>query len=112
MIINGTVGNNYYKLFDGIRDNYALEYNGAGKYLEMDISKFKPTFSKLVVGGFQLEDMELKVCVDGDWSVPATKEIKIEEFSKTYIFAEPICPDALRLEFGPHKIELYEIEAF
>ena len=112
MVINGRNGKECYKLFDGIIDNYALEYNGAGKYLEMDITKFRPTFSKVVVGGFQIEDMELKVRNHGELSVPAIKEVKNEQFSKTFIFEAPISPDALRFEFGEHRVELYEIQAF
>lgn len=112
MIINGALGHGRYKLFDGIRDNYAWECDGEGKYLEMDITKFRPTFSKVVVGGFQIDDMELKVRVGGELTVPAIKEVKNEQFSKTFVLEAPISPDALRLEFGAHRVELYEIEAF
>lgn len=112
MIINGTSGNGRYKLFDGIPDNYAWECNGAGKYLEMDISKFRPTFSKVVVHGFQIDDMELKVRNNGELSAPGIKEVSNEEYTKTFLLAEPISPDALRFEFGEHRVELYEIEAF
>ena len=112
MSINGSNGNGRYKLFDGIPDNYAWECNGEGKYFEMDITKFRPTFSKVVVHGFQIDDMELKVRNNGELTLPAVKEVKNERFSKTYIFAEPISPDCLRMEFGNHRVELYEIEAF
>jgi len=112
MVINGNSGMGRYKLFDGVRDNYAWECNGKDMYLEMDITKFKPTFSKVVVGGFQIEDMELKIRMDGKLSVPVFKEVKTEQFSKTFLLVEPVCPDALRLEFGEHRVELYEIEAF
>ena len=112
MLINGAPGNGRYKLFDGISDNYAWECSGAGKYLEMDITKFRPTFSKVVVHGFQIDDMELKVRNNGELSVPAVKEVKGEQYSKTFLLEAPISPDCLRLEFGDHKVELYEIEAF
>ena len=112
MVINGRPGRGCYKLFDGVRDNYGFECSGEGKYFEMDITKLGVTFSKLVVHGFQIDDVELKVRNNGELAVPAVKEVKDEEFSKTYIFAEPISPDALRLEFGEHRVELYEIEAF
>ena len=36
----------------------------------------------------------------------------VEEFSKTFLLKEEICPEALRMEFGQRKVELYEIEAF
>lgn len=112
MLINGAVGNGRYKLFDGIYDMHGWECNGQGKYLELDVTKFKPTVSKVVVHGFQIDDMELKVRVGGELTAPAIKEIKDEQFSKTYFLAEPINPDCLRLEFGEHRVELYEIEAF
>ena len=112
MVINGMPGKGRYKLFDGIPDNYGWECNGKDKYLEMDITKFRPTISKLVVHGFQIDDMVLKVRNDGELTVPAVAEVKDEEFSKTFVFAEPISPDAVRLEFGEHRVELYEIEAF
>ena len=112
MTINGTSGNGRYKLFDGISDNYAWECNGEGKYLEMDITKFRPTFSKVVVHGFQIDDMELKLRSNGELAVPAIKEVKTGEYCKTFVLAEPVSPDCLRLEFGAHRVELYEIEAF
>ena len=37
---------------------------------------------------------------------------KTGAFSKTFLLAEPTCPDGLRLEFGQRKMELYEIEVF
>ena len=110
--MNGEPGKGHYKLFDGVRDNYGWECSGAGKYYEMDITKLAVTFSKVVVHGFQIDDMELKVRNNGELSVPAIKEVKDEQFSKTYILAEPITPDCLRLEFGERRVELYEIEAF
>ena len=112
MVINGKRGNGYYKLFDGVSDNYAFECNGAGKYFEMDITKLGVTFSKVVIHGFQIDDVELKVRNNGELSVPAIKEVKNEQFSKTFLLSEPISPDALRFEFGEHRVELYEIEAF
>jgi len=112
MVINGRPGRGNYKIFDGIRDNYGWECNGAGKYFEMDITKLAVTFSKVVIHGFQIDDVELKVRNNGELSVPAIKEVKDEQFSKTYIFTEPISPDALRFEFGEHRVEVYEIEAF
>ena len=112
MLINGSIANARYKLFDGISDNFAWACSGAGKYLEMDISKFKPTFSKVVLHGFQIEDTELKVRNNSELSVPEIKEVKNEQFSKTYILAEPITPDCLRFEFPEHRVEVYEIEAF
>ncbi|MBQ8358841.1 MAG: hypothetical protein IJX37_02835 [Oscillospiraceae bacterium] len=110
--VTASVPTSKYKLFDGVRDNYAWECNGKDKFFEMDLTKIKPTFSKVVISGFQIDDMEIKVRNNGELSVPAIKEVKNEQFSKTFYLAEPICPDCLRLEFGEHRVELYEIEAF
>ena len=111
--ITATVATNGYKLFDGTRDNLGWTCVAKeGKFFEMDLTKIKPTISKLVVYGFQIDDMALKVRVGGELSVPVIKETKNEQFSKTFLFDEPICPDALRLEFGERRVELYEIEAF
>ena len=110
--MNGSPGKGHYKLFDGVRDNYGWDCSGTGKYFEMDITKLAVTFSKVVIHGYQIDDVVLKIRNNGELSVPVVKEVKDEEFSKTYIFAEPISPDALRFEFGEHRVELYEIEAF
>jgi hypothetical protein len=66
----------------------------------------------VVVGGFNISDMELKVRNGGELTVPAIKEVIAEEFSKTFILEEKICPDALRLEMNARRVELYEIEVF
>lgn len=100
------------KLFDGVRDNYAWECRKDDKFFEIGLQKVKPTFTKLIVYGFQIDDMTVKVRNGEDLSVPAIAEVKTEEFATTFIFAEPICPDALRMEFGERRVELYEIEVF
>ncbi len=110
--VTATVRPSMHKLFDGVRDNYAWACTKEEKFMELDLTAFKPTFTKVVVGGFQIDDMELKVRNNGELSVPAIKEVKIEEFSKTFVLEEPINPDCLRLEFGEQSVELYEIEAF
>lgn len=112
MIINGGPGNVRYKVFDGILDNCAWECIKVGKYFEMDITKFRPTFSKLVIHGFRFDGLEMKVRNNGEISVPAVKEVKNEKFSRTYIFETPISPDCVIIEFADDKGELYEIEAF
>lgn len=110
--ITASVPTSKYKLFDGIRDNYAWECNGSGKFLEMDLKKFRPVFTKLVVGGFQIDDMQVKFRNEGELSAPAIKEVKAEPFSMTYVFDQPVDPECVRFEFGDHRVELYEIEAF
>ena len=102
------------KLFDGVKDNFAVEMKaGDGtRFFEMDLTKVRPVFSKLVVYGYQIDDMTIQLRVDDDLIAPAIKEEKNGEFCKTFILAEQVCPDAVRLNFGQRSLELYEIEAF
>ena len=102
-----------FKIFDGVQDNYAWKQTGPmEKFAELDLTIVKPTFSKLVVHGFQIDDLELTVQNGEEVSVPAIAEKKTEEFSTTFLFEAPICPDKLRLTFKSERVELYEIEAF
>lgn len=102
-----------FKIFDGVQDNYAWSQAGEmEKFAELDLTKVKPTFRKLVVHGFQVDDLVLTVQNGKEVSVPAIVEKKTEEFSTTFLFENPICPDKLRLEFKADRVELYEIEAF
>lgn len=101
------------KLFDGVKDNFAWQQNkGEDKFYEIDISKIKPVFHKVVIGGKNIDNMEIRVRVGGELITPAIADVQIEEFSKTFILKETISPDALRLEFHKDKVELYEIEVF
>jgi len=101
------------KIFDGIRDNLGwMQSSGAGKFYEINLKKTKFSFTKVIVYGFQIDDMVIKVRNGEELSVPAITEVKTEKFSTTFILAESICPDALRLEFGERRVELYEIEVF
>jgi len=110
--VTASVPTSKYKLFDGIRDNLGWSCNGKDKFFEMDLTKIRPAISKLVVGGYQIDDMQVKFRTDGELSVPAFKEVKSEPFSMTYVFENPVSPDCVRFEFGEHPVELYEIEAF
>lgn len=101
-----------HKLFDGVKDNWACAFGEGEKSLELDLTVVKPTFTKVVIGGFQIDDMQIKVRNGEELSVPAIKEKITEEFSTTFILSEPVSPDTLRLEFGERKVELYEIEVF
>jgi len=82
------------------------------KFVELNLTQVKPTFSKVVVHGFQIDDMTIQVRNGEELTTPAIVEEKVEEFSKTILLAEPVCPDALRLNFGLRRLELYEIEVF
>ena len=101
------------KLFDGVRD--VVGWTQAGdkeKFVEVNLTKLKPTVKKVVISGYGLEEMELKIKSGDDYSVPAIAEVKTEEFATTFLLQEAIAPDALRLEFKTRRVELYEIEAF
>ena len=101
------------KLFDGVPDNLAGWILEAEKNaIELDLTKVKEAFSKVVIGGWKIEDMKLLVKTGEEWVEPAATEVKTEEFFKTYILAESINPDAMRLDFGGKAGEIYEIEAF
>ena len=111
--VTATVPSSKYKLFDGIRDNYAWEcIKKEKKFYEMNLAKIKPTFTKVVISGFQIDDMQIKIRVGESLVEPAIAQVITEEFSTTFMLAEPVCPDALRLEFGERTVELYEIELF
>jgi len=56
--------------------------------------------------------MAIKVRNGEELSTPDIAEMKTEEFSTAFILSKPVCPDALRLEFGERRVELYEIEVF
>ena len=104
------------KLFDGVKDNWAWDQaKGDDKFYEIDISKIQPTFNKVVISGYRLDEMEIKVKIGDEYIVPETVEVQSEEFSKTFILKDSVTADALRMEF--HKpdgvlVELYEIEVF
>jgi len=104
-----------YKMFDGVRDNLALQVQSKGeRFYEVELTKVKPSFSKVVVSGWNLKsNVALKVRMDGNLVAPEIAEVKTEELSVTFLLKEAICPDALHLAFtGDESMEVYEIEAF
>ena len=106
-------GTNKYKLFDGILDNHGWEHIGEGeKFYELDLTKIKPTFTRVSVYGCNVGNAELKFRNNGELSAAAVKEVQTEAYAKTFLLEAPISPDGLRFEFDAHKIELYEIEVF
>ena len=104
-----------FKLFDGIKDNLALQVVREGdRFYEMDLTKVKPTFQKVVVSGWHLDGIDLKLRVGGQLVDAPLAEMTNRELSTvTFLLKEAVCPEALRLEFtGPSGMELYEIEVF
>jgi len=102
------------RLFDGMVDNLAYDlHKSEEQYLEVDVSKFHPTFTKVVLHGYNIEDAELKF-KNGETCVAAEVEsVSTDEFSKTFLLKAPVTPDALRFDFFAQlPIELYELEVF
>ena len=100
------------KLFDGVPDNLGWTQVGdMDKYIELDLTKVKPTFTKVIVNGWHIEDAKL-ILKSGEEAVAAVAREQTEEFCKTFVLAQPVCPDALRLEFAQKRVELYEISVY
>ena len=101
------------KLFDGVRDNLCFSMVGdKEKYVELNLAKVAPVFTKAVISGHNISDMVLKIKVDGEFVVPEFAGVKTEEFATTFIFKEATTTDALRMEFNGRIVELYEVELF
>ena len=101
------------KLFDGVKDVWAWEQSSEDeKFIDLDLKKMKPTIQKVVLHGWHIEDAELTIGVGDEMIAPAVKEIKTEEFSKTFLLEEAVCAEKLHFTFKAKRIELYEIEAF
>lgn len=101
-----------YKLFDGVRDNLGFEMRGENLFLELDLTKVKPTFKTVGVFGWHLENVVVKILKNGQWTTVEPIKAKTEEFSAIFELKESVSPDALRLEFPQERIELYEIEVY
>ena len=100
------------KLFDGTPDNLAWTQGGEGeKFIELNLTKVKPTFTKVVVNGYNIEDMKL-IFKNGEEQTEPEAEVQSEAFCKTYILKQAVSPEALRLEFTAKRVELYEISLF
>jgi len=101
------------KLFDGVRDTWAWQETGDWeKFYELDLTKIKPVFSKVVISGWHLEGMSLLLRNDGALTPAPVREIRETEFSTTFLLQAPVCPQGLRLAFSERSVELYEIEIF
>ena len=104
------------KLFDGVWDDFGgliLENpDEPNNYAEFDLTKVKPTFQKVTIGGWHLEDMQVKMRIGDELITPQVAEEQVAEFSKTVLLKEAVTPDALRLEFMGKEVELYEIAVF
>ena len=99
------------KLFDGTLDNFAaLIQEMPDNFFELDLTKVKPTFNKVVLRGLNVEQTEIKFRVGEELVVPAVTETATEEYAKTFVLSQSVTPDGLRFEFQGKTVELYEIE--
>ena len=107
------VGLQCFRLFDGSYENLGVKLFGEnGSALELNISKVAPKFNKVVIHGYNLDGMKL-LAGDGEtWSELPVADKKIEQYCTTFLLAETVSPDALRLEFVKEKVEVYEVELF
>ena len=103
-----------HRLLDGVRDNLAGSVGKSDGFVELDLSKVKVNFNKVVVSGWNMaERVTLQLKNGGEYAAPAIAEMKEEELSTTYILKDTVCPDGLRLELaGGEKMEIYELEVF
>ena len=101
-----------HKLFDGVRDNLAKKLLEANSFIELNLTKVKPTFRKIVVSGWHLEDMKIMVRNHGELTALTPVQTENEEFRAAFLLEEAVCPDALRFVFPQQNVELYEIEIF
>ena len=101
------------KLMDGVRDNHCCWIReNPDNFMEVNLTKAKTTFSKVVLHGWKLENTVLKLRIGEELVEAKVAETQTEEFSKTFILAEPVTPDAIRFEFGGIMVEIYELEVF
>jgi len=99
------------KLFDGVRDNYGWACNtDSEKFMELNLTKVNPTFTKVAVYGYQIDDMRIRIKNGEELKAPDVADVKTEEYAKIFTLQDAVTPDALRLEFGTRRVEVYEIE--
>ena len=94
-------------------DNYAWDQRrGEDKFYEIDITKVKPAFNQVVISGKNIDNMDIRVRMNGMMFAPEITQVQTEEYKKTFLLKDVITPDALRMEFHRDLVELYEIEVF
>ncbi len=103
-----------YRLLDGVRDNLAGSIGSKGGFVELDLSKVKVSFNKIVISGWNLKGNMTLTVKNGDRFVtPEIAEVQEEELATTYILKDTICPEGVRVDFATGtKMEIYEFEVF
>ena len=104
-----------YKLFDGVRNNLGMRVDKQGeRFCELDLTKVKVDFSKVVVSGWNMKaNVALKIRNGEELTSPEFAEIRATETGITFTLKENISPDAIRMEFyGDENMEISEFEVF
>jgi len=109
-----------WRLFDGVIDNYSLVLRVNDEmYTEIDLTKVKPTFTKVVVHGYNVADLTLKVRFGNELEDADIAEFTADNNQATIVLKAAICPDRVRFAFNnslaqeeKKEVELYEIELF
>jgi hypothetical protein len=105
----------WYKLFDGVEDDLGWEHysKSTDKFVEMDLTKIKPTFSQISICGWHIDSMQVTVRNGESWTPLEVQEEITSEFKRVFNLKTPICPDGMRLDFPNEEIvELFEIDVF
>ncbi len=101
------------KMFDGQRTNDALELlSEEENYLDVDISKLDIRVKKVSIYGHNVQDGKLLLRNGESLVEAAVVETKTEQYAITFVLAETVSPEALRVQFKKGPVEIYEVEAF
>ena len=102
------------KLFDGVLDDYAgaLINAESGKFIELNVSKVNPTFTKVMIHGLNTEGVKFLAGQESELTEIALTE-ENSEYCTTLNLQEALNAPILRFEFpSAEVVELYEIELF
>ena len=111
-----TAGGKLYKLIDGSRDMFACaSVWRADPFVEMEFPRKVPTFERIRVYGFGLDNMQVEVRRAGEWMKLTPKSVRTEKYLRELEFGETVRAVALRFTFPSkpqerNEVELYEIE--
>ncbi len=111
--IKGSIDSrSWYKLFDGVEDDLGWEHYGKNpKYVELDLTQIKPTFSQISICGWNIDTMQVTVRNGEEWKpIEIAQEVN-SEFKRVFTLKTPITPDGLRMDFpNQEKVELFEVD--
>ncbi len=105
-----------YKMFDGVFDNLAWECEitpgTRERFIHLDMSNIKPTFSKVVLAGWHMDGTLITAGTEGDMKTLEFADVKSEEYRVTYTLKAPVTADAIHFSFENQEkyLEVYEIE--